>query len=75
MAITRVTLVISLLARSCIPISVDIILEAYYVSLRITTANGTSEDDSSEALRHLTRPQVGEHVLRTLAAEAEERRA
>lgn len=60
MAITRTSLVISLLARYCIPISADIITEAYETSIRLV-------GESPEGLRSLGRLEVGEEVLRALA--------
>lgn len=60
MAITRVSLLISLLAKYCIPISADIIIEAWEKSIRLV-------DDSSEGLSSLGRLEVGEEVLRALA--------
>lgn len=69
MAITRVTLIVSLLAKSCIPISADIILEAYHASLRLA-----GENESSQSLRSLARPDVAEQLLKMLAVEAEESR-
>lgn len=60
MAITRTSLVISLLARYCIPVSADIITEAYETSIRLV-------GESPEGLRSLSRLEVGEEVLRALA--------
>lgn len=60
MDITRTSLIISLLARYCIPISADIITEAYETSIRLV-------GESPEGLRSLGRLEVGEEVLKALA--------
>lgn len=60
MSITRVSLLIALLARYCIPISADIITEAHETALRLV-------GDGPEGLRNLSRLEVGEEVLRALA--------
>lgn len=51
---------ISLLAKYCIPISVDIILEAYEVSKSIV-------GETPEGIRKLSKVEIGEVILRTLS--------
>lgn len=53
-------MLITLLSTHCIPISADIITEAYEVTLRIV-------GDEAAGVKSLARPEVGEEVLRTLA--------
>jgi exosome complex component RRP4 len=53
-------MLITLLSTNCIPISADIITEAYEVTLRIV-------GDEAKGVQSLARPDVGEQVLRTLA--------
>ena len=60
LTITRIALLLSLLADHCIPISAEIITEAYEVSLRIV-------GEESAGVRSLARHDVREQVLRALA--------
>jgi hypothetical protein len=60
LAISRVAMLITLLAKHCIPISADIITEAYEVTLRIV-------GDEAEGVKSLARAEVGEEILRSLA--------
>lgn len=64
LAITRVSLLISLLAKYCIPISSDIIAEAYRISLHIV------EDDEAGVRSISQRAEVGEAILNGLRASA-----
>lgn len=62
LTITRIALLLTLLANHCIPISAEIITEAYHVSVNIV-----GDDDAPEGVRSLARYEVGEQVLRALA--------
>ncbi|KDE05371.1 hypothetical protein MVLG_04282 [Microbotryum lychnidis-dioicae p1A1 Lamole] len=59
-AITRTAIVIVLMAKYCIPLSADIILEAYKAAEEIA-------GDDETGLRKLKMPQTEEFVLRALA--------
>ncbi|SCV74964.1 BQ2448_7993 [Microbotryum intermedium] len=59
-AITRTAIVIVLMAKYCIPLSADIILEAYKAAEEIA-------GDDEAGLRRLKMPQTQELVLRALA--------
>ncbi|KAL8287625.1 hypothetical protein RQP46_003483 [Phenoliferia psychrophenolica] len=60
LTITRIALLLSLLADHCIPISAEIITEAYEVSIRIV-------GEEPAGVRSLARFEVREQVLRALA--------
>lgn len=60
LTITRVGLIINLLSQYCIPISADIITQAYEVSIRIV-------GEEAEGVRRLAQVEVGEELLRALA--------
>lgn len=60
LAITRVSLLLSLFAKYCIPISVDLIVEAYETSVRLV-------GEDAAGVRRLARQEVGEEVLKALA--------
>lgn len=60
LAITRVGLLITMLAKYSIPISSDIIAEAYAVSISIV-------GDSATGVRSISRADVSEEILKTLA--------
>lgn len=59
-SITRVALLISLLATHCIPITAELVTEAHDVALRIV-------GEGPEGLRKLARRETGTEVLRALA--------
>lgn len=59
-SITRVALLISLLATHCIPITAELVTEAHDVALRIV-------GDGPDGLRKLARRETGTEVLRALA--------
>ncbi|GAA5870844.1 hypothetical protein JCM8547_001722 [Rhodosporidiobolus lusitaniae] len=59
-SITRTALIITLLAKHCIPITHEIIIEAHDTAVRLV-------GEKQEGLRRLARPEVGEEVLRALA--------
>lgn len=59
LAITRVSLIINFLAKFCVPISSDLIAEAYEVSLQVT-------GDTAAGVRSLARADVGAEILRVL---------
>jgi len=58
--ITRVAMLIALLARHHLPISVDVVAEAYSVSYKL------ADDDN---VTMIARPEVGEEILRSLTAQ------
>ncbi|BGP17698.1 hypothetical protein JCM10213_005276 [Rhodosporidiobolus nylandii] len=59
-SITRICLLLTLLAKHCIPLTIELISEAHDVAVRIV-------GEEQEGLRRLARPEVGEEVLRSLA--------
>ncbi|KAI5478947.1 exosome complex component RRP4 [Pseudohyphozyma bogoriensis] len=65
LSISRIAILLNLLAAHCIPISADIITEAYHVSVNLC-------GEDAEGVRSLARPEMGENVLRSLALGAAE---
>ncbi|GAA5821156.1 hypothetical protein JCM3770_005696 [Rhodotorula araucariae] len=59
-SITRVALLLALLARHCVPITADLVVDAHAVALRLV-------GDGADGLRRLARPEVGVEVLKGVA--------
>ncbi|GAA5904780.1 hypothetical protein JCM8208_001352 [Rhodotorula glutinis] len=60
LTISRVALLITLLARYCVPLSADLVLDAHAAAVDLV-------GEDAEGLRRLARPEVGDEVLRRVA--------
>ncbi|GAA5906215.1 hypothetical protein JCM6882_006078 [Rhodosporidiobolus microsporus] len=60
LSITRLSLLITLLARHCIPLSAELIVEAHDTAVRLL-------GEGQDGVRRLARREVGEEVLRAVA--------
>ncbi|GAA6021626.1 hypothetical protein JCM10207_008089 [Rhodosporidiobolus poonsookiae] len=59
-SITRICLLITHLARHCVPLSAEVVVEAYDQAVRLV-------GEGQDGLRRLARREVGEEVLRAVA--------
>ncbi|KAK4048841.1 Exosome complex component rrp4 [Microbotryomycetes sp. JL221] len=61
LVISRTSVIISLLAKHCVPISADLIAECYTTSLEI------DQDDNDDKVAKLSQPQMGFQLLKQVA--------